>query len=291
MRLNLLRVTLALFIVFTASGVRAESSVWVVSSPGANIYIAGSFHMLRASDYPLPAEFFTAYKNSRKIIFEAPLDETGDPGNMGTFLSGAIYTDGTTLKDHITKAAYAKVEKFCKERNYPLEQYIVFKPALFMTMITVLEMNRIGADPMKGVDYFFNEKALQDGKPTGSLETVDQQLKLLLSMDENLGSDQIIESIDEFKQIESEMEKCLSVWRKGDEAGMEELFIKDLKSYKKLYQTLIVDRNNKWMTDITGFLNGSVNTMLIVGTAHLAGPDGLVNLLRKRGYKVVKVQK
>jgi uncharacterized protein len=291
MRRNLLRITLVLFIVFTASGVWAESSVWVVSSSRANVYLAGSFHMLRSSDYPLPAEFFTAYKNSRKIIFEVPPGETGDTENMGAFLSGAIYADGTTLKDHITKAAYAKTEKFCKEHNYPLEQYQIFKPAMFLTMLTVLEMNRIGADPQKGVDIFFNEKALQDGKATGSLETVDQQLKLLLSMDENMGSDQIIESIDEFKQMGKELGEYLAVWRKGDEVGMEELFIKDFRSYKKLYQTLIVDRNNKWLTDITSFLNGTGNTMVIVGAAHLAGPDGLVNLLRKRGYKVVKVRK
>ena len=291
MRLNLLRITLALFIVFTASGAWAESSVWMVSSSRANVYLAGSFHMLRSSDYPLPAEFFTAYKNSRKIIFEVPPDETGDPGNMGAFLSGAIYADGTTLKDHITQAAYAKTEKFCKEHNYPLEQYQIFKPAMFLTMLTVLEMNRIGADPQKGVDNFFKEKALQDGKATGSLETVDQQLKILLSMDESMGSDQIIESIDEFKQIDTELGEYLAVWRKGDERRMEELFIKDFKNYKKLYQTLIVDRNNKWMTDIINYLNGSGNTMIIVGAAHLVGPDGLVNLLRKRGYKVVKVQK
>ena len=291
MRPNLLRAALVLFILFTASGVYAESSVWMVSSSKANIYLAGSFHMLRSSDYPLPAEFFTAYKNSRKIIFEVPPGETDNPEHMGGFLSGAIYTDGTTLKDHISSAAYAKTEKFCKEHNYPLEQYQIFKPALFLTMLTVLEMNRIGADPQKGVDNFFKEKALQDGKATGSLETVDQQLKLLLSMDESLGSDQIIESIDEFKQIEAELGEYLAVWRKGDEVRMEELFIKDFRSYKKLYQALIVDRNNKWMTDITNFLNGSANTMIIVGAAHLVGPDGLVNLLRKRGYQVVKLQK
>jgi hypothetical protein len=57
MRLNLFRVALVLFILFTASGVWAESSVWVVRSSKANVYLAGSFHMLRASDYPLPAEF------------------------------------------------------------------------------------------------------------------------------------------------------------------------------------------------------------------------------------------
>ncbi|PKN51351.1 MAG: hypothetical protein CVU55_11980 [Deltaproteobacteria bacterium HGW-Deltaproteobacteria-13] len=291
MRRNLLRTTLALFIFFTASGAWAESSVWVASSSRANVYLAGSFHMLRASDYPLPAEFFTAYKNSRKIIFEVPLDETKGMDRMSNFLGKAFYTDGTTLKDHISAAAYAKAEKFCKERNYSLEQYQILKPALFLSMITVLEMNRIGAEPQKGVDYFFNDKALQDGKATGSLETLDQQLNILLSMDDALGSDQIIESIEEFKQIETALGEYLAAWRKGDEIRMEEMFIKDLKSYPKLYKTLIFDRNNKWMTDITGFLNSPGNTMVIVGAAHLVGPDGLINLLRKRGYKVVKLQK
>ena len=73
--------------------------------------------------------------------------------------------------------------------------------------LTVLEMNRIGADPQKGIDYFFKEKAIQDGKVTGSLETVDQQISLLASMDASLGSDQILESIDELKQIEVTMGK------------------------------------------------------------------------------------
>ena len=72
---------------------------------------------------------------------------------------------------------------------------------------------------------------------------------------------------------------------------MEELYIKDLRLYPKLYQTLIVDRNNKWVRNIEGYLNGSGNTMVVVGAAHLVGADGLINLLRKRGYKVVKLQK
>jgi hypothetical protein len=72
---------------------------------------------------------------------------------------------------------------------------------------------------------------------------------------------------------------------------MEELYIKGLKRYPKLYQTLIVDRNNKWVKDIEGYLNGSGNTMVVVGAAHLVGDNSVVDLLRKRGYKVVKLQK
>ena len=291
MRLNLFRVALVLFILFTASGVWAESSVWVARSSKATVYLAGSFHMLRASDYPLPAEFFRAYNDSRKIIFEVPPGETESPEYMERFLSLATYNDGTTLKEHITTAAYAKAESFCKERNYPLEQYQFFKPTFLVMTLTVSEMNKIGADPQKGIDNFFKDKAVQDGKATGSLETVDQQISLLTSMDEGLGSDQILEFIEELKQIEVMLGELLAVWRKGDEAKMEELYIKDLKLYPKLYQTLIVDRNNKWVRNIEVYLNGSGNTMVVVGAAHLVGADGLVNLLRKRGYKVIKLQK
>ena len=290
MRLNLFSVALVLFILFTASGVGAESSVWVARSSKANVYLAGSFHMMRASDYPLPDEFLRAYKDSRKIIFEIPPGESEGPEYMGKFLSLAIYNDGTTLKEHITKTAYARAESFCKERNYPLEQYQVFKPAFFVMTLTVSEMNKIGADPQNGIDNFFKEKAMQDGKALGSLETMDQQIGLLTSMDTNVGSDQIIESIGELKQIETMLDELLAVWRKGNEAKMEELYIKDLKLYPKLYQMLIVDRNNKWMRNIEAYLNGSENTMVVVGAAHLVGEDGLVNLLRKRGYKVVKLQ-
>jgi uncharacterized protein YbaP (TraB family) len=291
MRLNLFRVALVLFILFTASGVWAESSVWLVRSSKANVYLAGSFHMMRASDYPLPAEFFTAYQESRKIIFEVPPGETESPEYMEKFLSLAIYNDGTTLKEHITTAAYAKAESFCKERNYPLEQYQFFKPTFLVMTLTVSEMNKIGADPQKGIDNFFKDKAVQDGKATGSLETVDQQISLLTSMDASLGSEQILESIEELKQIEVMLGELLAAWRKGDEPKMEGLYIKDLNLYPKLYQTLIVDRNNKWVRNIEGYLNGSGNTMVVVGAAHLVGADGLVNLLRKRGYKVVKLQK
>jgi hypothetical protein len=291
MRLNLFKVALVLFILFTASGVWAESSVWVVRFSNATVYLAGSFHMLRASDYPLPAEFFRAYNDSRKIIFEVPPGETESPEYMERFLSLAIYNDGTTLKEHITTAAYAKAESFCKERNYPLEQYQFFKPTFLVMTLTVSEMNKIGADPQKGIDNFFKDKVVQDGKATGSLETVDQQISLLTSMDAGLGSDQILESIEELKQIEVMLGELLAVWRKGDEAKMEELYIKDLKLYPKLYQTLIVDRNNKWVRNIEVYLNGSGNTMVVVGAAHLVGADGLVNLLRKRGYKMIKLQK
>jgi hypothetical protein len=58
-----------------------------------------------------------------------------------------------------------------------------------------------------------------------------------------------------------------------------------------LYALLIVNRNQKWLAKIENALGGNTNTMVIVGVAHLAGRGSVIDLLRKRGYKVVQLRK
>jgi uncharacterized protein YbaP (TraB family) len=161
---------------------------------------------------------------------------------------------------------------------------------LTMTL-TMLEMARIGADASFGVDNIFNEKVKQDGKKIGALETVDQQIGFLTLMDESMGDEQIVETIDELRKIGFRGPDILSAWKEGDEVRLEELNLEELKAHPKLYQALIVDRNRRWIKDIEGYLNGPENSMVIVGVAHLVGSDSVVDLLRKRGYKVAKLKK
>ena len=179
MNIKFLRLVLALILILAASGVGAQTSVWVVKSPTATVYLAGSCHVLRASDHPLPAEFFSAYADSRKVVLEASLSDMEKPEYLGKLMLAATYNDGTTLKQHLSPQAYSKAEAFCKERNYPIEQYQSFRPWMFAMTLTMSEMARIGADANNGVDYFFNEKAQKDQKILGSLETVDQQIGFL----------------------------------------------------------------------------------------------------------------
>jgi uncharacterized protein len=290
MKLNLCRIMLWILLIFTSADAGAESSVWQVSSPRATVYLAGSCHVLRASDHPLPAEFEKAYQNSRRIILEAPLADMEKPEYLGKLMQAAIYSDGTTLRQHISSAAYARAEAFCKERNYPIEQFQLFRPWMLTMTLTMLEMARIGADPTYGVDNTFHEKAQQDRKKIGSLETVDQQIGFLTAMDENMGDDQIEETIDELRTVGVKGPEILSAWKKGDEIILEELNLRELKAHPKVYRTLLVDRNRRWLKDIEGYLAGPENTMVIVGVAHLIGNDGVVNLLRQRGYKVAKLR-
>jgi len=275
----------------SAAGAWAESSVWVVKGARATVYLAGSCHVLRASDHPLPVEFEKAYGNARKIIFEAPPGDMEKPEYVQKLMAVAIYADGTTLKEHLTPAVYGKAQKFCKEHNYPFEQYQVFRPWMLSMMLAMQEMQRIGVEANYGVDHYFHQKAIRDGKAVSGLETADEQIGFLSLMDGSTGNEQVSETIDDLLQLNSKIGDILAAWRIGDEAGIEAFNLRELKNYPQLYSTLIVDRNKKWVKKIEALINAGENTMVIVGVAHLAGPDSVVNLLRKRGFKVVQLKR
>jgi uncharacterized protein YbaP (TraB family) len=283
---------LVLLLVFlTAATGRAESSVWEIKGPKATVYLAGSSHVLRASDHPLPAEFDIAYARSRRIVFEAPLAEMEKPLYLQKLLAAAVYPDGSTLKDHVSPTLWNKVQKFCRERNHDCDKFYIFRPWMFSIMLTMQELGKIGVEQAYGVDQVFHEKAKKDGKSLGALETVDEQIGYLTMLDGGMGEQQVNETLDELKDLDARLADILKAWRMGDEAGIAAFSLRELQNYPQLYQTLIVNRNQKWIKDIEREISGPVNTMIIVGVAHLAGADSVVDLLRKRGHKVMKVQK
>jgi uncharacterized protein YbaP (TraB family) len=48
---------------------------------------------------------------------------------------------------------------------------------------------------------------------------------------------------------------------------------------------MLDNRNKKWMEQLPGFIRVN-STFIAVGVLHLAGKNGLVNLVREQGYTV-----
>ncbi len=286
---RLLQAGLGLLLVLVAHGAWAESSVWVVTSPTSAVYLAGSCHILRASDYPLPSEFEAAYRQSAKIVFETPPADMKKPQVEGKLMRMAVYEDGGTLQQHLTPQAYAKVEAFCKSRGYPLEQLQLFRPWMLAMTLMVLEMQRLGLQPTEGVDDFFDSKARKDGKAVESLETVDEQIGFLTLLDKGMDNEQVVHTISELEQLDAKLSALVNAWKKGDDRGLGELVLQEFKDQPTLYRALIVERNQRWVKKIEGYLNQPGREMVIVGVAHLAGRDGLLETLRNRGYGVTKL--
>jgi hypothetical protein len=59
-----------------------------------------------------------------------------------------------------------------------------------------------------------------------------------------------------------------------------------MKEYPDLHQKIIVDRNRRWLTQIETLIAQGHDAMVVVGAAHLVGQDGVIAMLKTRGYKL-----
>jgi len=287
---NVQRSVLGILLVLCAcTFATAESSVWKAQNKDSIIYLGGTFHILRDSDFPLPSEFEKAYQASDRVAFETDMSAIQDPSTQQKILAKSMYSDGSTLASHLSPKAYKQLKSFCDANGVPLQALSKFKPGLVMTTLALLELTKLEVHH-KGVDAFFYEQAQKDHKTINALESVDDQIDFLVSMADGMEDDFVLRSIEEMRSMSDFFEKMATAWRKGDVGSLEELMVSDLKKQQPLlYQRLIVDRNRSWLPFIDAQRKSPRPIFILVGAAHLVGPDGLIAELKKRGYRVNKL--
>lgn len=269
-----------------AQSVAADTSVWKVKSGANTVYLGGTVHLLRPSDYPLPPEFDQAYANSSSVYFETDIDSMSDLGVQAQMLQQLTYSDERTLKTVLNEEAYTALEKYTQTVGLPLMMLEKFKPGMIISTLQVLDFQRMGFTP-QGVDMHFNSRALADGKQTGAFETIEEQLGFLAAMGEGNESEFILLSLKDLENTDALMAEMITAWRGGDANALTELFVDDMRNEApEIYESMLLQRNGNWLPEIEALLTDEATEFVLVGAAHLIGPDGLVNMLEAKGYQV-----
>jgi uncharacterized protein YbaP (TraB family) len=276
-------------VAFACTWASAESSVWMAQKGKSVMYLGGTCHLLRETDFPLPPEFDTAYKASDIVVFETDIGKLQDPSVQQKFLAKAMYTDGSTVDKHLSALTYKELSAYCEANGIPLDALRQFKPSMLMVTLTVMELMKLGVT-QQGVDQFIYERANTDRKNVEGLETVDQQFNYVLSMADGVEDAFVAYSLKDMKDVRQNYENLVNAWRLGDSARLDQLMIADLKTrMPMLYKKLITDRNRNWLPLIEAYQTSPRTRFILVGVGHLVGPDGIIETLRKNGYKVDKL--
>lgn len=282
-------VLLALLVLVTSTlaGAQEQTSVFEVRDADDNVlYLAGTIHLLRQSDYPLPPQFGQAYSASDRLYFETDINALNDVSLQSTIMQQLTYQDGRTVRDVLNDEAYAALEEYVSQAGMPMAMLQNFKPGLLYSTLSVVEFQKLGFTP-QGVDVFFNTRATGDGKTTGELESIQEQIDMLAAMGEGNESDFILYALEDFEQVGEQVETMVEQWRGGDMQAMQDLFVADMKTEApESYETMLVERNHNWIPVIEEALRDEGTAMVLVGVAHLPGEDGLLALLEARGYSV-----
>ena len=267
----------------------AESSLWKVQKGESVLFLGGTFHLLRPSDFPLPPEFARAYQASDLLVFETDLGEFNAPATQQKLMAQAMYADGSTIDKHLSPKTYGLLNEYCTSRGIQLENIKHFKPSIISVTMTALELARLGV-VSEGVDTFMYQLAANDNKETEGLETIDEQIQFIAGMGDGNEDAYIAHSLKDIESIKQDYETMVEAWKKGDIRKIDALFVADLKTkMPKLYKELLADRNKKWLPLIEAYHKTPEKEFILVGAGHLVGPDGIIEALRRKGYKVEKL--
>ena len=242
--------------------------------------------MLRPSDYPLPEEYEQAYQASSKIYLETDLSSMNELSVQTKMLEQLTYQNARSLKTVLNEEAYTALSDYMVEIGMPLMMMENFKPGMVISTLQVMEFQRNGFTP-QGVDVYFNNRAIEDAKTLGQLESIQEQIGFLASMGEGNESEFILLSIRDLEETTEIMNDMIAAWRTGNNDQLAAMFVTEMQNEAPdLYDTLLRQRNLNWFPQIEQMLSDSVTEFVLVGAAHLVGPDGLLWLLSREGYQV-----
>jgi len=267
-----------------------NSLIYKIQSDTNTVYILGSIHVLAEEYYPLTRAFSYAYYDSQKVVFEIDPEILFSPAAAKKSQKYYMLPNGQTLKTVLSPRTYQLVKKKLEPLGIDMEQVQKLKPwVVYLTMSGKFDSS-IEFRPDLGIENYFYRKAKDAGKPTGGLETIEDQLRVFDTLPMNVQEAMLKESLamTDSKKREQAFLHMVKSWHQGSLEGLEEM-VETMKTYPLFYNKLLVQRNNNWVPQIEKFLTEEKNVLVIVGAAHLPGEDGLLNLLTEKGYELERV--
>ena len=279
-------VALALALLATAQAAQAKTFAWKATGKGGTIYLMGSIHVMSDSFYPLNAALETAFKSSDLLVEEVDLAEMLDPTAQMGILSRGMLPANESLDKILSPATLALVRKATGDLGAAGGPLMRFKPWMLAIALQGLELAKAGFDPQLGLDQHFYNQAKEGGKAVQGLETTEFQISIFDTMTMEQQERLLTETLKELATETANIGKLGDAWKAGDIAAVERIALEDLKSDPLMYQRLLVERNKNWMPKIEALFARRGYALVVVGAAHLVGPDGLIAMLRARGYTV-----
>jgi uncharacterized protein YbaP (TraB family) len=276
----------ALAFTIASLGAQAHSFGWRVSRGDAVVYLVGSVHLLTPDFYPLPEPLETAYTDSNRLVEEVDLGDMLTPGSQLRLLSSGMLPPGTSLGQVVSASTLSLAQTRAASVGLPFEPLTRFKPWFLALTLEAMEWQKAGFDESLGLDQHFYDLAKKDGKTVEGLETVAYQISRFDEMTRDEQDKMLADSLGELDSEIKSISTLTAAWKAGDEAKVADLVLADLKDDPVMYQRILVERNRNWLPKIEALLGSSGRAFIVVGAAHLVGPDGLLQMLRDEGYRV-----
>lgn len=277
----------------------------VTDQEGHVAWLFGSIHVGRESFYPLPEYVLTAFDGADALAVEADIIAfEEDLGQQMDAIMCLVYTDGTSIKDHISPELYDRAVAAMTEMGAYMSLFDMYCPAMWSSLVDSLMLETVpGIDINLGIDRHLLERAKAAEKPIIEIESAKEQYEMLASFSPELQAlllESSLDSCEDPKAYEASISLLLKMWADGNEEALaaymsetdstQEMTPEEEALYEEYNKAMLNVRNVGMADYAVEALESGREVFICVGAAHVVGNGALVELLTEYGYTVEVVK-
>jgi hypothetical protein len=267
----------------------ATPALWEVSDADTTIYLFGTIHLLPSDLQWQTPQLKKAVANSQQLVVETIVDDKDPTKLMSAMASLAFNTPNLPpLMERVPAAKRPALAAAIKQTGYPpqaLDRMETWAAAFILLGSKFRELGLSG-----GVEGVLRGDFAAQGKTVGELESNLDQLGFFDKLPEAAQRSLLEGAIEDNKSMDRDFGGMLKAWTKGDVEGIARTFDRDLSASPALQSALIKQRNANWSKWIENRLARPGSVMIAVGAGHLAGKSSVLEMLKKDGYQVRRLQ-
>ncbi len=251
-----------------------HSILWsLIPSEGQSSWLFGTMHIRDDRAYQLCKNLYPLILQSDHLIGEMDL-------NMpDTRKSIPAYDIHQYLNDEIYRKIHRQLNR---SFNLNLDQFAHLHPLMIMSFISTSVLQ---SEHQISLDEHLWQYAKEHGKPASGLESYEEQLKILNSIEPGAIYKLLMDISRNPAAIRKNTVKGLDLYING---RIHQLFKLSKSSMQHLRKKVIYERNRN-MASAINQLDTSMQYFISVGAGHLSGKSGLIALLKRGGWKVKPV--
>jgi uncharacterized protein YbaP (TraB family) len=268
----------------------AHPALWEVSDPDTRIYLFGTIHLLPANYQWQTPKFQAALADSQQLVIETIVDDKNPTKIMSALASLAFAKGLPPLAQRVPPEQRPALAIAIKQSGIPAPVFDQMKTWAAGFMLLANQFRQLGLKGNEGPETILRNSFTSQGKGVGELESNVEQLGFFDRLPEPAQQALLLGAFEQPDNMKKEFAGMLASWSKGDVKGIARTFDRDLGNTPALQQALVAQRNANWKRWIEQRLAQPGSVMVAVGAGHLAGEGSVIDLLKRDGYQVRRLQ-